>query len=90
MGQKVHIVGALCFAHDLTIDLPLDVVRRPFNDVVVPSGVRLEAYIVTLIMSAPLVYDVHAEWIGHRGDNLDINLVPLTSLRVWSAVVQEK
>ena len=44
----------------VAVDVPLDVLRHPFDDVVVPVSAWLEGTAVALVLLLPFPNDVHA------------------------------
>lgn len=91
LGQELDIRGALGSAHHVTVDEPLDVVRCPLNDVVVPISARLETGAVRLVLLLPFPNDVHAHRVSVDGrHDFNIDLVPALLRPVGSVPVGEE
>ena len=89
--QEVHVCSALSPADLIAVDEPRDVVRCPFNHVLVPVGAWLEVSDVGLVLLLPFPDDVCGERVGgDRGHKLYINLVPALLSPVWTVPVGEE
>lgn len=78
----------------VAINGPANVVRGPLHGVGVPVvvGVELVGVLVRLLLVVAVAVDhVHAERVVlHRGHDLDIELVPLSGLKVGAIPVGEE
>ena len=91
LGQELDIRGVLGSAHHFTVDKPLDVVRCPLNDIIVPISAGLEPGAVRLVLLLPFPNDVHAQRVSVNGrHDFNIDLVPALLGPVRSIPVGEE
>ena len=90
LGLELDIRSVLGSAHHVTVDEPLDVVRCPLNDVIVPICAGLEPGAVRLVLLRPFP-NVHAHWVSvNRRHNFNIYLVLALLRPVRSVPVGEE